>query len=149
MTEEGPRLVELTPAQVHGMTVLESARALALAGVSQRDAERLLRTFARADADPAQLLAAAELLYAIAYQVVHRHEPSVSWEEAQGWRVVLDLEAGVDELAEAEAAASVDAAIVTGLPPAVAGELTMSQLERYRELAAERTKRARRGRRAG
>jgi hypothetical protein len=144
-----PRVVEVTPAQTRGLTVLESARALQLAGVSQKDAERLLLTFARLDADPDQLLAAAELLYAIAYQIVRRHEPAVTWEEAQGWRVVLDLEAGRDELAEAEAVASVNAAVVTGLPPSEAGELTLAQIERYQAIGEERGRRARRGRRAG
>ena len=72
----------------------------------------------------------------------------MTWADAQTWRVVLDLEGGLDELAEAEAVASVDAAIVTGLPPAVAGELSLAQLEEYRRVGAERDKRARRGRRA-
>jgi len=149
MTDEEPRVVEVTPAQVRGMTVLESARAFALAGVSQRDADRLLRTFARLDAEPDQLLAAAELLYAIAYHLVRRHEPGVSWEDAQRWRVVLDIKAPADELAEAAAVASVDAAILTGLPPAVAGDLSLRELEEYRRIGAERQKLARRGRRAG
>jgi hypothetical protein len=148
MTDE-PREVVLSVAMTRSLTVLESARALVLAGVRQRDAQRLLATFARNDAEPEELLAAAELLYALAYQWVLRSEPATTWQEAQRWRVVLDIEAPRDELAEAEAVASVDAALVTGLPPAVAGELSLSQLEEYRRVAEARDKRARRGRRAG
>jgi hypothetical protein len=143
-----PREVVLSVAMTRSLTVLETARALALAGVRQRDAERLLATFARSDADPAQLLAAAELLYSLAFQYVLRTEPGTSWEDAQRWRVVLDIEAPVDELAEAEAIASVDAAIVTGLPPAVAGSLSLAQMDEYRRVAEERNK-PRRRRRAG
>jgi len=144
-----PRVVPVTPAMVRGLTVLESARALALAGVSQQESERLLRVFGRQDAEPAQLVAAAELLYAFAYQWVKRSEPEATWLEAQTWRVILDLEEPLDELAEAEAVASVDAAIVTGLPPAVAGELSLAQLEEYRRVSDERDRRVKRSRRAG
>jgi hypothetical protein len=134
---------------VRGLTVLESARALALAGVSQQESERLLRVFGRQDAEPAQLVAAAELLYAFAYQWVKRSEPEATWLEAQTWRVILDLEEPLDELAEAEAIASVDAAIVTGLSPAAAGELSLAQLEEYRRVGEERDRRVKRSRRAG
>lgn len=144
-----PRVVPVTPAMVRGLTVLESARALALAGVSQQESERLLRVFGRQDAEPAQLVAAAELLYAFAYQWVKRSEPEATWLEAQTWRVILDLEEPLDELAEAEAIASVDAAIVTGLSPAAAGELSLAQLEEYRRVGEERDRRVKRSRRAG
>jgi hypothetical protein len=143
-----PREVVLTLSMARGLTVLESARALALAGVRQADAESLLARFARRSAEPNELLAAAELVYALAYQYARRTEPGVTWDEAQTWRVVLDLET-VDELAEAEAIASVDAALVTGLPPSQAGELSLAQLEEYRRVNEERDKRAKRRRRAG
>lgn len=149
MTE--PREVVLTIAHVRGLTVLESARALATAGVRQADAQRLVLTLGRRDAEPAEVELAAELLYAFAWQYVRRTEPAVTWDEAQSWRVILDLEAR-DELAEAEAIASVDAAIVTGLPPGVAGDLSLAQLDEYRRIGDERAKAARaprRGRRAG
>lgn len=147
MTE--PREVVFTLAHARSLTVLESARALALAGVRQHDAKRLLLVFGSRGGSPDELLAAAELLYALAYQYARRTEPGLSWEEAQGWRVILDLKSGVDELAEAEAVASVDAALTTGLPPSEAGDLSLSQIEEYRRIAAEREKRSRRGRRAG
>jgi hypothetical protein len=147
-----PREVLFTVANARSLTVLESARALATAGVRQADAVRLMSLLARPGADPAELVRAAELLYAFAWQYVKRSEPATTWSDAQSWRVVLDLESGSDELAEAEAVASVDAAIVTGLSPREAGELSLSQLEEYRRIGDERAKaatRARRGRRAG
>ena len=147
-----PREVLFTLAQSRELSVLESARALATAGVRQSDAIRLLGSLGRADADPDDVVAGAELLYALAWQYVKRTEPGTTWSDAQSWRVVLDLEAPRDHVADAEAIASVDAAIVTGLPPSVAGELSLAQLEEYRRVADERTAagaRARRGRRAG
>jgi SH3-like domain-containing protein len=138
--------VVLTIANARSLTVLESARALATAGVRQADATRLVATLGRTStADPAELELAATLLYALAWQYVRRTEPGATWEDAQTWRVILDLEA-TDELADAEAVAAVDAAIVTGLPPAVAGELSLAQLEEYRRVHGEREARARRGR---
>lgn len=149
MTE--PREVVLTIAHVRGLTVLESARALATVGVRQVDAQRLVATLGHRDADPAEVEVAAELLYAFAWQYVRRTEPAATWLDAQSWRVILDLEAH-DELAEAEAIASVDAAIVTGLPPSIAGDLSLAQMDEYRHIADERAAAARaprRGRRAG
>jgi hypothetical protein len=144
-----PREVEFTIAQSRSLTVLEAARALAVAGVRQADATNLVALLARTDSDPAELVKAAELLYALAWQYVRRTEPAVTWAEAQTWRVVLNLEEPLDELAEAEAVATVDAALVTGLAPHVAGELSLAQLAEYRRIGDERTRVARRGRRAG
>jgi hypothetical protein len=147
-----PREVLFTLAQSRSLSVLESARALAVAGVRQSDAIRLISSLGRQDANPDDVVRGAELLYALAWQYVKRTEPATTWSDAQEWRVVLDLTTPLDELAEAEAVASVDAAIVTGLPPAIAGELSLAQIEEYRRVADERTRsagRARRGRRAG
>jgi hypothetical protein len=147
VTEE-PREVAVTLAIGRSLTVLESARALAVARIRQADAERFLRLFARTDAEPEDLVTATEFLYAIAWQWIRRSEPAVTWDEAQRWRVILDLEEPVDELAEAEARAAVDAAIATGLEPAVAGGLSLRHMDEYRRIHAEREKRAKRGRRA-
>jgi hypothetical protein len=102
-----------------------------------------MRMLARTDAEPDALERAATLLYAYAYQLERRHRPGVTWEEAQTWRLELNLEER-DELADAEARASVQAAILTGLPPAEAGELSQAQLEEYREVAAERERQIKR-----
>jgi len=132
-----PRPVTLTLAGMRSLTILEAARANTLAGIRQKDAGRLVRLLDRTDAPPEELELAFTLLYAYAYQLERRHHPALTWEEAQTWRLELNLEER-DELADAEATASVQAAVLTGLPPAVAGELTQSQLEEYRAIAEER-----------
>jgi len=145
-----PRDVVLTLAGIRGLTVLESARALVLAGVRQSEAQPLLRRLVAGDAEPELLERAVLLMYAYAYQLERREDPGATWDQAQTWRVTVDVETR-DETADAEAEASVDAAIVTGLPPDVAGELTLAQLEEYRSVHDEQARelRRRRGRRAG
>lgn len=138
-----PRPVTLTLAGIRSLTILEAARANTLAGVRQSDVGRFMRLLEKQNAPPEELELAFTLLYAYAYELARRDEPGLTWAEAQTWRVELDLEAG-DELAEAEARASVQAAVLTGLPPAVAGELTQSQLAEYHEINAERERLAKR-----
>ena len=74
------------------------------------------------------------LLYAMAFELGLRDERELTWDDAQRWRVTLDLDA-TDELADAEAEAVVEAAIATGLPLAEAGALTVRELDAYRSVA--------------
>lgn len=132
-----PRRVTITLAGIRSLTILEIARASATAHVKRSETERILRSVTRADGDPADLERGALLLYAWAWQLVRRDEPAVSWEEAQTWRVEFDLDA-TDELAEAEADATVRAAALTGLSPTEAGGLTLAEMDVYAEIAAGR-----------
>ena len=134
-----PRRVTVTIAAIKSLTILEVARASATAGVKRTDTERLLRTMVDPDSDPAELVKGATLLYAWAWQIVKRDEPDATWQEAQTWRVVFDVDA-TDPVAEAEAEARVNAAIATGLTPAEAGSLTLSEMAVYGEIA-ERARR--------
>ncbi len=137
-----PRRVVLSLADTRRLTILERARACALAGVPESEIGPLLRAVSSHTGDAHALETGALLLYALAYQLERRVDPGVTWDDAQTWDLALDLEAG-DPVAEAEAEASVDAALATGLPPAVAGELTLAQLDAYRTHG----KRHKRGRR--
>jgi hypothetical protein len=136
-----PRPVTVTMAGIRSLTILEIARASAISDVPRGDAERLLRSLNDPNGNPADLERAALMLYAWALMLERRANPALSWDEAQTWRVTLDLEA-VDPIAEAEASASVEAAVATGLPPDVAGNLTLAQSDAYvrraRELAGAR-----------
>jgi hypothetical protein len=135
-----PREVVVTLAGVRSLTILEIARASAISGVRRDDTERMLRSLNDPHGDPADLERAAELLYAWAMMLERRRDPGVTWAQAQTWRVVFDLGAA-DPIAEAEAEASVAAALATGLPPAVAGALTLAQAEQYGEQAAAAARR--------
>jgi hypothetical protein len=141
-----PRRVVLTLAALGSMTVLERARACAIVGIPERDLVGLLRTVQGGRGDPHETETGVLLLYALCWQLERRRDPAMAWETVQTFDLVIDLETR-DPIAEAEAHASVDAAIATGLPPAVAGDLTMDQLERYSERAKERETATRRGRR--
>ena len=148
-----PRAVVLTWADSMSLTVLEQARACVLAGIGQRDASRLQRAILEDEASPDDVLAGTMLWYAIAYELELRRDPSVTWEEAQRWRVQFDP-AGRDqraELLEAESEARVTAALATGIPPDAAGDLSMADLAAYRDVRkrAEReaSRRGRRGKR--
>jgi hypothetical protein len=137
------RRVELTLADLRRLTILERARAAAVVGVAADELGPLLRSVG-GHGTPEEIERAVELLYAIAWQLERRLEPAVTWEEAQSWELALNLEAETaDPVADAEAAASVEAAIATGLPPAVAGELSLAQLDAYREARLPESKRRR------
>jgi len=129
---EATRVV-LELADLRRLTILERARACAIAGVGEPDIAPLLKAVTSHNGTPETLERAVTLLYAIAYQLARRVDPSTSWEDAQGWDLALDLEAS-DPVADAEARASIEASLVTGLPPSEAGELTLAQLDAYREL---------------
>lgn len=142
-----PREVALAWADTQSLTVLEQARACVLAGVKPAQAQRLMRAYAAGEAEPEEILAGATLFYAIAYQLELRRDPSASWDDAQRWRVTLSS-SEPDPMLEAEARARVETALATGLPPAVAGDLTMAEVAAYNAVRDElRPRRARRGRR--
>lgn len=141
-----PRLVELTWGQTQSLTVLEQARACVLAGVKPGQAARLMRAYASGEADPEEILAGATLFYAVAYELELRKDPGVTWETAQTWRVAIAA-GEPDPMIAAEARAKVETAIATGLPPAVAGDLTMAEVGAYADIAKESRPRARRSRR--
>jgi hypothetical protein len=125
-----PREVIVTLAGIRSLTILEIARASAIADVRRSEAERLLRSLNNPAGDPADLERGALLLYAWALMLERRRDPAASWEDAQTWRVVLDLDA-VDPIADAEAEATVAVARATGLAPEQAGALTLAQAEAY------------------
>jgi hypothetical protein len=141
MTE--PRPYTLTWGLVRGLTNLEVARALATAGLRTSSWETTFRQYLRSELEPDQVLEVMTFLYAVAWQTAKRTEPGLTWDEVQTWRVEFDADASLDVVAEAEARASVDAAIVTGLAPDVAGDLTLAQMEEYRRIADERERRSR------
>jgi hypothetical protein len=137
------RRVVVTYADLRRLTILERARACAIANVGEDELSHLVDAVIRHEGTAVDLERGSTLFYAMALQLERRLDRELTWEDAQTWDIALDLEAR-DEIADAEARASVDAAIATGLPPAIAGELTLAQLDAYREHADELSKRRRR-----
>jgi hypothetical protein len=138
-----PRRIVLSLADTRRLTVLERARACALAGIAPAEIGPLLRAVAAQQGDAAALESGVTLLYAIAYQLERRIDPALAWADAQSWDLALDLESEPDAGDELAAEESVEYAIATGLPPAVAGELTMAQLDAYRHHGKRKRRRAR------
>lgn len=132
MTE--PRTVTLTTEDILGLTYLELARALAIAGVVIAEALPLLERVGRSRAAPDELERGMTLLYAMAWQVVRRDEPAATWTDAQTWRVIWDVESKRDPVADAEARAGAEASILTGLPPTVAGAMSVRELDAFAEI---------------
>lgn len=131
-----PRRVVLAWADTQSLTVLEQARACVLAGVKPADAGKLMRRYASGEAEPEEILAGATLFYAIAYELELRRTPGLAWDEAQSWDVKVAV-GEPDPMIEAEARARVETSIATGLPPSVAGELTMAEISAYNAVRAE------------
>jgi len=133
-----PRDVVLTMAGVRSLTILEVARACAIARVRTTDAQRLIAQLAHPETvEPDELVRGTELAYALALMLERRRDPGLSWEQAQTWRLAFDLDAD-DPIAEAEAEAVVRAAVAYGLTPDEAGSLTLAQAEAYGAAAAAR-----------
>lgn len=132
-----PRAVVVPWADTQRLTVLESARACVLAGVKPEQAQRLMRRYAAGEAEAEELLEGALLLYAVTYQLELRRDPAATWDAWQRVRVTVDTTAR-DPVLEAEARASVRTAIATGLPPAIAGQLTGAEVSAYADAFAER-----------
>lgn len=141
-----PRHVTLTYADTRRLTLLERARACAVADVSEAELGPLLDAAMARRATPEQALKASECFYAIAWQLERRLDRSLTWEEAESWDVTLDLTSEPDPIAEAEARTSVEASLATGLPPDVAGEITLAQLDAYTTIRKREAREARRGR---
>lgn len=137
------RVLVLTMADLRRMTILERARACAIAEVGEEDLEALVDAVIRHEGTPEMIERGSIVFYAMALQLERRLDPALTWDVAQTWDVKLDLSQG-DPVADAEAKASVDAALATGLPPAVAGELSLAQLDAYRVNAKEIEKRRKR-----
>lgn len=140
-----PRRVTLTTADIRSLTVLEAARACAIAGVRLKESQKLLESVNRSSGDPADDARAAALLYAYALMIERRTDAAASWEDAQTWKLVWDADAAEDAIADAEAEASVRASLATGLPPREAGALTLREAEAYGDASRE-LERARGGR---
>ena len=131
----GPgRKVVLPLPALRGLTILERARAAAAAGVAERDIGRLMQALVTHDGSPDDLVTGALLFYAIVWQLERRRDPGLTFDEVQTFDVALDLDALLDDVAEAEAQASVEASIATGLPPDEAGALTLAQLDAYADV---------------
>jgi hypothetical protein len=145
-------LVILTPADIRAATVLERARAMAVAECSEADVAGLIRAAMDRTATPELIVQGSLLTYALAWQLRRRADPSITWETAQTWDVRMAPSAPLDRIADAEARASVEAAVATGLPPSEAGELTFAQVEAYAAIRKQQSQavsraRTRRGRR--
>jgi hypothetical protein len=138
-----PRRVVVTLADTRRLTVLERARACALAGIAPADIGPLLRAVAGERGDAHTLETGVLVLYAIAYELELRLDRSLTWEEAQTWALGLDLETEPDAGEELAAEESVEYAIATGLAPEVAGNLTMAQLDAYRKHGDKRRRKRR------
>ena len=143
-----PRRVVVTLADLRRATILERARASAIAGVGADELGRLVDAVMTHSGSADDILRGTTVFYALALELERRLDPSLTWEIAQTWDVALDLSAGQDPVAEAEATATVEAALVTWLPPDVAGELTLAQLDAYRQAREDLDKRRRRRRKA-
>jgi hypothetical protein len=142
-----PRELRLSWGDVQrSLTILDLARAAAAAGVPVERANELVGLALTRDGDPDAVLAGALLIYAIAWQLERKIDPSVTWDEAQSWRVIFEADPVAQAQAADEAALIVGAAILSGVPPAAtAGELTLAQLDAYAD-ARQRATRARRRR---
>lgn len=150
MTYPTPRRLELRLLDTDRLTLLEFAESLAAAEVREAEAAPLLQVaFKRRHAEPGEYLRAMRLCYAIVWCLERRRDRSLTWAEAQTWDVV-PIEATTTEIEAARIAREADelvagVALGTGLPPDVAGELSMSQVA---AIGAARTKVAQRRRRA-
>jgi hypothetical protein len=91
------------------------------------------------------------LMYAMAWCIARRAEPSLTFEQVCSWKleVIGEVDATKAERAAKRAAVIVGAASVSGLPPSEAGNLTVAELGAYRDRQARTNRAQRRSRKAG
>jgi hypothetical protein len=123
--------VEFSLADRARMTMIELARACAEADVGPGEADGLFRELLAGTATGTQFLRAVTLTTAMALQVMRRDEPDLTMADALGWDLTV-TNREPDRTAEIEADVVVAAAIVTGLPPREAGQVTTAELDAYR-----------------
>jgi hypothetical protein len=141
-----PRRVEISTADVLGLTVLEWARVSVIANVPQQRLGTLARLAIDKNGEPDEIELGVMVLYAIAYQLERRINPLLTWEDAQAWRVVVSTAPEAAALAEAEAEAEVAAAMLSGAPIVRrAGELRIAHVAAYADAREKQRKAARRG----
>jgi hypothetical protein len=126
-----PRYVEFSLTDRARMTMLEMARACADADVGPQDADALFAGIVRKQLTGAEFLAGVTLVHAMALQVMRREEPELTLADALGWDLHV-TEGEPDRAAEIEAELVVGAAIVTGLSPREARDVTAAELDVYR-----------------
>jgi len=130
-----PRYVEFSLAQRASLTMVEMARACALADVGPQDADELFKGIVAQRVSGADFLRGVTLVTAMALQYVRRSEPELTLEDALGWDLHI-VEGEPDRAAELEAEVIVGAALITGLPPREAREVTAAELDVYRRARA-------------
>jgi len=110
------------------------------------------------DVDPAELgdilkgttSKRMRLMYAMAWCIARRADPSLTFAEVCTWKleIIGEVKPEVAERAAKRAAIVVGAASVSGLPPSQAGNLTVAELSAYKDRQV-RINRAARRRKAG
>jgi hypothetical protein len=131
--------LDLNTFDASGLTLIEVLDMSEAAGI---DSAQLVGVLNEAGMSPTK----ARVLYALAWCIVRRAEPDVKFSEVVTWK--LDLIGTVEtkvSRSQTRARARVNAAKLTGLPPAEAEKLTIAELEVYRQ--AQPRKRAVHGRR--
>lgn len=91
------------------------------------------------------------LMYAMAWCIARRAEPSLTFEQVCAWKleVIGEVDATKTERAARRAAVIVNAASVSGLPPKEAANLTVAELGAYRDRQVRTNRAQRRSRKAG
>lgn len=131
--------LDLNTFDASGLTLIEVLDMSEAAGI---DSAELVGVLNEKGMSPTK----ARVLYALAWCIVRRAEPDVKFSEVVTWK--LDLVGKVEtkvSRSQTRARARVNAAKLTGLPPAEAEKLTIAELAEYRN--AQPRKRVARGRR--
>ena len=85
----------------------------------------------------------ARMLYAMAWCIARRAKPSLTFAEVCTWKleIIGEVDPARTERIAKRADAIVGAAIVSGLPPAEAGNLTIAELSSYQDKTTRRRRR--------
>jgi len=117
-------------ADLRSLTVREVVQACRVTGVRRAEVAALVDQAMDQYGDPEETARAVDLVWAMAWQLVVRTDPSATWETAKTWDV--RVEGAVDEAAEDLDALRVEAAVLAGVPLDQADQITLAQLDAYR-----------------
>jgi hypothetical protein len=119
--------LDLNTFDASGLTLIEVLDMSEAAGI---DSAELVGVLNEKGMSPTK----ARVLYALAWCIIRRQDPDIKFSDVITWKLTLigKVETKVSNL-QGRARARVNAAKLTGLPPAEAEKLTIAELAEYRK----------------
>lgn len=126
-----PRPVTVTMTALRTLTVREIVQACRVTGVRRAEVPALITQATDPSGDPDETARAVDLLWAMTWQYVRRSDPGATWDDAKTWDVRVEGTPADVAAADDLAMLRVEAAVLAGVSPAQADQITLEELDAY------------------